>query len=65
MVDTKAKPVGSYLLELLAGLAVIVGPLMILSGVFRQDVVTGILGVALTVGGVFVFKRPGRARWPR
>lgn len=65
MKDIIGRSVLSYALELIAGLAVIMGPLMIISAALRRDLLWGILGVVLLVGGVYVFKRPGRARWPR
>jgi hypothetical protein len=65
MVDIKGKSVLGYILELIAGLAVIMGPIMIISAVIRHDILWGILGAVLLAGGVWVFKRPGRASWPR
>jgi hypothetical protein len=65
MVDIKGKSVVGYIFELLAGLAVVMGPLMIIAAVINRDVLWGALGAVLTVGGLIVFKRPGRARWPR
>ncbi|WP_249998410.1 hypothetical protein [Actinoplanes sp. M2I2] len=65
MVDIKARSIFGYGLELLAGLAVVMGILMIISAVLRRDLLWGVIGVVLTAGAVFVFKRPGRARWPR
>lgn len=65
MVDIKGRSVLGYLAELAAGLAVVMGALMIIAAVVRRDVFSGILGVVLLGGGIFVIKRPGRARWPR
>jgi uncharacterized membrane protein HdeD (DUF308 family) len=62
MVDIKARSVVSYVFELIAGLAIILGVLMLFAGVVRRDVSSGILGAVLIAGGVFVFKRPGRSR---
>ncbi|MEV4350598.1 hypothetical protein AB0J83_39580 [Actinoplanes sp. NPDC049596] len=61
MVDIKAKSVLGYLLELAAGLAIIVGVLMLVSSVYRGDLFGILLAVVLTVGGILVFKRPGRS----
>ncbi|MFI5937283.1 hypothetical protein [Actinoplanes sp. NPDC051494] len=60
MVDVKAKSVLMYVVELLAGLAIILGVLMLVAGIFRADLFGGILGAVLIAIGVFVFKRPGR-----
>lgn len=65
MVDIKARSVVGYLVELLAGLASIVGVLMLVSSVYRGDLFGIILAVVLVAGGVFVFKRPGRSRRTR
>jgi hypothetical protein len=62
MVDLKAKSVAGYLLELVAGLAAVIGVLMAVSAVVRGDLFGIILGVVLVAGAVFVFKRPGRDR---
>jgi hypothetical protein len=65
MVDIKAKSVANYLLEIIAGLAIILGVLMLVSSVIRADLFGIAFAVVLIVGGAFVLKRPGRARWPR
>jgi hypothetical protein len=60
MVEVKAKSVLGYILELVAGLVIIIGVLMAVGGVIRTSLFGIILGVVLVAGGVFVFKRPGR-----
>ena len=61
MVDVK-RAVGSYILELLAGAAIILGILIVVSSVVQRDLLWGLLGAALVAGGTVVFKRPGRDR---
>ena len=61
MMEVKAKSVGSYFLRLIAGLAVIIGGLMVFSSVARGDLFGIVLGIVLVVGGVAVLKRQGRA----
>ena len=64
MVEVK-KAVGSYLLELLAGAAIILGILIVVASVVQRDLLFGLLGAALIAGGTVVFKRPARDRRAR
>jgi hypothetical protein len=60
MVDISAKSVGSYLLRIISGLAVLVGILMAFSAIARGDLFGILLGVALVAGGVYGLKRSAR-----
>jgi positive regulator of sigma E activity len=65
MVNIGAKSVLGYLLQLIAGVAVVVGILMLFSSVVRGDLFGIVLALVLSVGGVLVLKRPSRARRAR
>lgn len=62
MVDITAKSVAVYILQLVAGLAVVLGALMLVVGIIKVDVIGIVLGLVLVVGSVLVLKRPRRAR---
>lgn len=65
MMDLKGTSVLSYLAELLAGLVIILGVLLLVGAVLRVDLVGGLIGAVLIAAGTFVFKRPGRSRRAR
>jgi hypothetical protein len=65
MMESKAKSVASYLLELLAGLVAILGVLMLVAGVIRVHILTAIVGALFIAAAVIVFKWPSRTRRAR
>lgn len=61
MVNVKTRSVVDYVLRIVAGLAIIIGALMIFSALAQGNLFGVVLGAVLIAGGGFYFKRPGRA----
>jgi hypothetical protein len=61
MAKVTTRSVVDYVLRLIAGLAIILGILMIFSALPQGNLFGVVLGAILIAGGVFYFKRPGRA----
>lgn len=61
MANVTTRSVVDYVMRIVAGLAIIIGALMIFSALAQGDLFGTVLGAVLIAGGVFYFRRPGRA----